>query len=273
MARVEIPVVVLTPSGGPAGGASVQVDARAGGAATVYAGETGATTLANPLTSDAFGRVVGWLERGAYNLVVSPANNEFTSYTEPFDAAPAGGGAIDNLWLPDGVVDGRTVAAAIKDAAAATASLRTLGAGAAQAAAGNDSRFPTTDQKAALAGNAGVPSATNKYVTQEGIGGTPAAPAWTAVTFANGWVNYGGTLATAAYRKHASGQVEIKGVIKSGTLGTAAFTLPIGLRPLEERVFDVTGTNDLRIASSGTVTPTAGANAARSVEAVFYAEQ
>ena len=33
------------------------------------------------------------------------------------------------------------------------------------AAAGNDSRFPTSDEKAALAGTSGTPSGTNKYVT------------------------------------------------------------------------------------------------------------
>lgn len=39
------------------------------------------------------------------------------------------------------------------------------GSGANQVAQGNDSRFPTTDEKAALAGTNGTPSATNKYVT------------------------------------------------------------------------------------------------------------
>jgi hypothetical protein len=51
------------------------------------------------------------------------------------------------------------------DAAAGTASRRTLGTGATQAAAGNDSRFPTASEKAAFAGTSGIPSNTNRFVT------------------------------------------------------------------------------------------------------------
>jgi hypothetical protein len=51
------------------------------------------------------------------------------------------------------------------DAAAATASLRTLGTGATQAAAGTDSRFPTSAEKAALVGTQGTPSGSNPLVT------------------------------------------------------------------------------------------------------------
>jgi len=40
-----------------------------------------------------------------------------------------------------------------------------IGTGANQLAAGNDSRFPTTNEKAALAGTSGTPSDTNRYVT------------------------------------------------------------------------------------------------------------
>ena len=53
------------------------------------------------------------------------------------------------------------------DGAAGTASLRTLGTGAAQAAAGNHTHatLPSTQEKDALAGTTGTPSSTNKYVT------------------------------------------------------------------------------------------------------------
>jgi hypothetical protein len=53
-----------------------------------------------------------------------------------------------------------------KNAAANVASLRTLGTGSLEAAAGTDARFPSTDQKAALAGAGGTPGAGNKFVTQ-----------------------------------------------------------------------------------------------------------
>jgi hypothetical protein len=55
--------------------------------------------------------------------------------------------------------------------------------------------------------------------------------AWTAVTFTNSWADYGSTYAPAAYRKDAQGYVHLRGLIKSGTLGSAAFTLPAGFRP------------------------------------------
>jgi hypothetical protein len=55
----------------------------------------------------------------------------------------------------------------LSDAVAGTASLRTLGTGSTQAAAGNHSHstLPTSDQKDALAGTSGTPSTSNRYVT------------------------------------------------------------------------------------------------------------
>lgn len=51
-------------------GALMQVNVHGGGAATVYAAETGGTTVSNPLTSTS-GRVSGWLDEGTYDLVVT----------------------------------------------------------------------------------------------------------------------------------------------------------------------------------------------------------
>jgi len=109
VARVEIDEVVQTPTGDAIAGATVQVNARGGSAASVYASEAGTAILANPLTTDAFGRVDGWLEEGAYELAVS-ANG--SSYTQAFDAAPGGGRiAVLNVRDPrfgavgDGVAD------------------------------------------------------------------------------------------------------------------------------------------------------------------------
>lgn len=88
MARGEIPYVVTKVQGAVSGavadyavsGASILVNIRGGGPATVYAAETGGTTLANPLTSTAEGRIDGWLEEGSYDLVVSGAG--ITTYTQ-----------------------------------------------------------------------------------------------------------------------------------------------------------------------------------------------
>ena len=50
---------------------------------------------------------------------------------------------------------------------------KNVGTGENDVAAGNDSRFPTTDEKAALAGT-GTPSGANKYVTEDGIPSVPS---------------------------------------------------------------------------------------------------
>jgi microcystin-dependent protein len=103
MARVEIAYAVQKPSatvvGGVAtlgvSGATVQVNIRGGGPATVFAAETGATTIANPLTSTAEGRIEGWLDEGSYNLVISGAG--ITGYTQPIDVVRGDGvGRIAN---------------------------------------------------------------------------------------------------------------------------------------------------------------------------------
>jgi hypothetical protein len=91
MARVEIPETAARRKGNGAlfalGSASVQVNVRDGGAATVYAGPTGTTTLPNPLTTDADGRIEGWVEEGSYDLVVSGALIE--PYTQRYEAVKA----------------------------------------------------------------------------------------------------------------------------------------------------------------------------------------
>lgn len=92
MARVEIDEIVLRSAGSSVStvaGASIQVNIRNAGAATVYAAATGGTTLSNPLTSDAYGRIEGWLDEGSYDLVVSGAG--LTTYTERFEATSGAG--------------------------------------------------------------------------------------------------------------------------------------------------------------------------------------
>ena len=99
MARAEIPLTIIDPATGNAiVGASVAVKLRATGvSAVVYAAETGATTVANPRTSDANGRVSGWVDRGAYQFDISGTG--LTSYTEFWDAATSSDGGLDTAWL------------------------------------------------------------------------------------------------------------------------------------------------------------------------------
>lgn len=97
--RTEVPIVVQDAAGNALAGASVMLNVRGGGAAAVYAGESGATTLTLPLVSDAAGRVSGWVDRGAYDATVSAAG--MATYHEYFDSAPASDGAVDAGWLGD----------------------------------------------------------------------------------------------------------------------------------------------------------------------------
>lgn len=98
MARTEIPIVVIDPATGNAvSGASVTVVNRATSSnATIYAGETGGTTAANPRTTDANGRLTGWVERGPYRLDIT--GSSLTSYSKNWDSAPAADGSVDSAW-------------------------------------------------------------------------------------------------------------------------------------------------------------------------------
>jgi hypothetical protein len=80
---------------------------------------------------------------------------------------------------------------------------------------------------------------------------------WIAPTFQNGWTNVGGVNATAAYRKNQyTGNVELKGFLSAGALNVAAFTLPVGYRPLEKRNFGPFG-GYVAVQTDGEVQPDA----------------
>jgi len=53
---------------------------------------------------------------------------------------------------------------------------------------------------------------------------------WIPPTLGNSWVNYGAGYDTAGYRKRF-GRTEVKGTVKSGTVGPAIFTLPATYAP------------------------------------------
>jgi phage minor structural protein len=62
---------------------------------------------------------------------------------------------------------------------------------------------------------------------------------WLFPTLLNGWTNYGSGYETAGYYKDALGFIRLKGLIKGGTMGTAAFVLPAGFRPSYRKIFTV----------------------------------
>ena len=84
--------------------------------------------------------------------------------------------------------------------------------------------------------------------------------AWTAVTFQNSWVNYGAPYGNCMYRK-VGDRVFLRGIMKNGTVGAAAFTLPVGFRPPAQVQHQAAGTVQyVDIATDGVVTPSTGTN-------------
>jgi len=91
--------------------------------------------------------------------------------------------------------------------------------------------------------------------------------------FQNGWVNYGGGFATAAFRKNALGWMHLKGMIKSGTIGSAAFVLPVGYRSPTHIYFACVSNGafgDALILTSGNVIPQVGNNTWFSLNGITF---
>lgn len=89
--------------------------------------------------------------------------------------------------------------------------------------------------------------------------------------FGNGWVNFGGTHSVAKFRKQ-NGVVHIQGLIKLGTLGTPAFTLPTGFRPDTQILLPSNasaGYGQLGIQATGGVEPNNGSNVNFSINCSF----
>lgn len=85
---------------------------------------------------------------------------------------------------------------------------------------------------------------------------------WTDVTFSNSWVNYGLGEQDVQYRK-IDDMVQLRGVMKSGTVGATAFNLPVGFRPPTNVYVDVPSNNahgQVRITALGNVLLTVGSN-------------
>jgi hypothetical protein len=81
--------------------------------------------------------------------------------------------------------------------------------------------------------------------------------------FENSWVNYG-TDTLAGFRRDRNGRVELKGLVKDGTIGDPIFTLPPSFRPPYDRRFPVMSNNALGgvwVYTDGTVVAEIGSNA------------
>lgn len=81
---------------------------------------------------------------------------------------------------------------------------------------------------------------------------------WYSVTFQNSWANYGGGYSAVQYRKLPSGLVTLRGLMRNGTVGSPAFTLPTGYRPGDKHIFGTISNGAIGrvdIDTDGTVTP------------------
>lgn len=101
---------------------------------------------------------------------------------------------------------------------------------------------------------------------------------WSSVVFQNGWQNYGGVWATAQYYRDREGRVHLKGLIRSGTIGTTAFNLPAQYRPAQQLLFDAISNNGqgrVEILTNGNVLiSTVSSNVYVSLDGIsFRAEQ
>lgn len=101
-----------------------------------------------------------------------------------------------------------------------------------------------------------------------------AQQAWQTLSLSNSWVAFGGAYATPRYMKDSLGFVHVEGLIKSGTMGQIAATLPVGYRPSGTMYWGSASSGAIGIAdiaSSGTITPQVGSNGSFMMNYIFKA--
>lgn len=89
------------------------------------------------------------------------------------------------------------------------------------------------------------------------IGGTGNPP------FTASWTNFGSGWADAAFWKDPLGFVHLRGLIKSGTVGSTAFTLPPGYRPPVSETFGTISNGAIGrvdVLTDGSVAPVSPSN-------------
>lgn len=103
--------------------------------------------------------------------------------------------------------------------------------------------------------------------------GLPEVEGWQAPSLQNSWTNYGSPHASAGYCIDLMGFVHLRGVVKSGTIGAAIFTLPNGYWPSGQLLLPVISNGAIGrvdINSSGVVTATAGSNTYVSLDGIVF---
>lgn len=100
-----------------------------------------------------------------------------------------------------------------------------------------------------------------ELLTNTDLNASLASTAWTAVSYTNSWVDFDAARAVQ-YRK-VGDEVQLRGLMKSGTVGSSSFTLPSGFRPSRQEEYAVESNalfGVIRVLTDGTVTCTVGSN-------------
>jgi hypothetical protein len=96
--------------------------------------------------------------------------------------------------------------------------------------------------------------------------------AWVRPKLLNGWVDFSATL-VAQYAVLSCGLIILAGSIKSGTIGTAAWTMPTALCPSQDINME-TPSNGVRgvvvVSPSGAVIPQVGSNTFMALDGCLY---
>jgi hypothetical protein len=95
--------------------------------------------------------------------------------------------------------------------------------------------------------------------------------AWQAPTLQGAWANFGGAYETSGYMKDKFGFVHLKGLVKTGT--GVIFTLPVGYRPSEEKIFATIGNGalaDVRVSTNGNVSMYSGNSSYLSLSGIVF---
>lgn len=104
--------------------------------------------------------------------------------------------------------------------------------------------------------------------------GSPVTP-WITPTLTNSWVRFDANAPPPQYRGYVNGDVQLRGVMKSGTINASAFTLPVGFRPVIANgyngpVASNTAFGYVNVNSSGLVVPVVGSNVWYSFDGVIF---
>ncbi|MBN8466161.1 fibronectin type III domain-containing protein [Corallococcus exiguus] len=114
------------------------------------------------------------------------------------------------------------------------------------------------------------------YVDSVRVVVQPKLPPLESPALSSGWVATNPPRALPGYYRNGQGEVVLVGSIKSGTLGSTAFTLPAGFRPAAELHLPVasgSGTGMVRVTTDGAVTPLAGSTAEFSLDGVRFRQE